>query len=162
MIDVNEITEHYEKNRKRLVNYLKRVARTYENAEDIVQDAYEIAIKYSTSDVEVKDFDRWFSIVLKNCMRDFLKKEKGDSTVAFDEFDHEAEPFRTDILRLKRELNAIIKNKNEANRDILNMFIFQDLSAREIYMLTDYSSAQIRQAIYRFRADMKELYERGK
>lgn len=162
MIDVGEITAHYEKNYKRLVNYFKRVAKTYENAEDIVQDAYEIALRYSSSDVEVKDFERWFSTVLKNCMRDFLKKEKGDSSVEFDEFEHEAKPFRTDLLRLEREIKAILETKNDANKDILYMFIFRDLSAKEIYMLTDYSSAQIRQAIYRFRSEMKELYERGK
>lgn len=162
MLDEEEIVRHYKKNRLKLVNSIKRFVKTYENAEDVIQDAYEIALRYSTSPIEIKNLNSWLTIVIKNCARDFLRRERGDVQVEFDEFDHEAEPFRTDLLRLRREIKAIIKTKNEANQNILHMFIFQDLSAKEIYTLTDYSSSQIKQAIYRFRLEMKELYERSK
>ena len=162
MIPIEMITEHYSANRKKLVNSLKKFAKSVQNAEDIVQDAYERALKYGpTSQVPPDGFEGWFRIIIRNCSRDFLRKERGDSDVQFNEFDYEAEPFRTDLLRLRRDIEILLEKKNKANKEILSMFILQDKSAKEIYMLTEYSVSQIKQAIYRFRKEMKELFEIG-
>ena len=160
-VTVEEITASYVKDRRKLINSFKRMLGSEQAAEDVVQDGYERLLKYREK-YSPDDLERWSYIVVRNCARDYLRKERMMDGVQFDEFDFEAKPFRTDLLRMKRDINAIIKSKSEAVSDILTLFVFNDLSAKEIYDLTDYKASQIKLAIYRFRRDMKQLYERGK
>jgi DNA-directed RNA polymerase specialized sigma24 family protein len=77
MIDIevrNKLFDaHYRSNYAGLVKKVYRTAGSLHNAEDIVQESYARALEYYADTVE--DFDKWFSTVMFNVMRDHKRAE---------------------------------------------------------------------------------------
>lgn len=154
------IEEHYKANFNKIVKGISRMVGSVSDAEDIVQNAYERALRYDIR--PLTNFDGWFYIVCKNCARDFMRDNRMQPEVEFDEFDFPSSTHRVSIPHLKMSIAKMLEKKGETARDIISLMAFRGLSPKEIYQLTSYSAHTIRQTLYRFRLQLRELYERKK
>src|SRR5574337_375621 len=72
-ITTNELKEYYSANFSNMVKKIYRSCGNYHDAEDIVQAAFERALKYKET---CKTLDKWFGSILRNSYRDFLRVQK--------------------------------------------------------------------------------------
>ena len=154
------VEQHYRKNFNTLVKRLTKRAGTSWSAEDVVQGAYERAIKYYRPLAD-EDFEKWFSIVISNSLRDFLAAERGYSPMFDEENVTEEAPYEgcphypEEIMR---EVFDLILTKSEVQIEILSLHFKHELSATDISQITDYSYAKTHQIIQRFRNELRDLY----
>jgi RNA polymerase sigma factor (sigma-70 family) len=151
------IEQHYLDNRQRLVKKLTFRAGTPEAGEDIVQTAYERAIRYRRS-CDPERFNQWFAMLLNNALRDYKNEERGYTPLE----DGEEEPDDTGCPHypehILREILELIDTKSEVQIEVLTLFFKQGYSAIDISRLTDHSYAKSHQIIQRFRNELKDLY----
>lgn len=152
-----DIQEHYVANRFKLVKRMTFRAGTQWDAEDIVQQAYEYALRYYKPDV-VKDINPWMSTILNNALREFKNSEKGVTTSSFEEEEFEGTPCTHYPSRVMAEIHELISTKSVLQIEVLNLYIRQEYTARDISRITPYSYAVCHQIIQRFRNELKELY----
>ena len=153
------IEQHYKDNFKRLCKKMGFRAGTQWAGEDVVQMAYERAIRYQRS-CDPSRFGQWFNMLLNNALRDYKNSEKGYSQG--DEQEEQAETVECPHYpeRIMREIYELIDTKSEVQIEVLKLHLKHDYSATEIAHLTPYSYAKIHQIIQRFRNELKELYAR--
>lgn len=155
-----KIELHYIKHRKRMVLILKNRAGTPQNAEDIVQDAFECALRYRNSfDPSRQGLGAWFNAILNNCLRRFKKDERllGMSVEYVEELD---DPVNTldwteDIVKL---ISGEINRKNMPVRQALWLYFFKGYKPREIAQVVEMSNCCIRTSVKEFRQKMQAKY----
>jgi len=86
-MQVEAIEKHYVTNRQKLCKRMSFRAGSPQSGEDIVQTAYERAIRYRRTCDPLR-FDQWFSMLLNNALRDFKRAEMGHAS--WDAEDEEA------------------------------------------------------------------------
>lgn len=151
------IENHYIENRQRLVKRMTFRAGSSEAAEDIVQTAYERALRYHKS-CDVNRFNQWFSMLLNNALRDYKNEEKGYSYIEVDE-DEQVEiscPHYSE--RIMSEIYDLMYTKSEVQIEVLSLHLKQGYRAVDITKITDHSYAKCHHIIERFRNELKELY----
>jgi RNA polymerase sigma factor (sigma-70 family) len=154
---VSAIEAHYLENRSKFVKRMYFRAGSIENAEDIVQEAYERALRYNKS-YTGENYDRWFNTVLNNCLRDFKNDESGYSADVFDEEEAEGRMCPSYPNHVMREVFELIATKSLVQQEILTYFFKHEYSPVDISRITDYSYSNCHQIIRRFRQELKELY----
>ncbi len=156
-MQIAAIENHYNENRQRLVKKMTFRSGSHEAAEDIIQTAYERAIRYRRSCDEPR-FNQWFAMLLNNALRDYKNQEMGHSV--WDVDDEEAEdtscPHYSE--RIMAEIYDLIDTKSEVQMEVLGLHFKQGYSAIDISHITDHSYAKSHQIIQRFRNELKELY----
>lgn len=152
------IEEHYNAMRSTYIKRISRRAGTPEAAEDVVQEAYARALKYSYSFIG-GDLDKWMSTIIGNALRDYMNMERGHSGVDWSE--EETAPEELAPAAMKREVLELISTKKDDHREVLEMFYKQEHSAMDISQLTEHSYAKCHKIIQRFREELKELYKDG-
>lgn len=156
---MNEIVrDHYIKNRLKYIKQLHNVCGGIFGAEDVLHDSYERVLKYYSS-FNGEDFDRWVSVIVKNALRDYLKAERGHTTITIDEFEYEGAVCLGYYGKVYDEVNAIINSKPTHQAEILRLHFQHDMSAIDISRIMDEKYKTIHQIISRFREEMKELYK---
>lgn len=152
------IEKHYEENFGRLVKKMGFRAGTHWSGEDVVQTAYERAIRYSDS-CNPEMFGQWFNTILNNALRDYKNAEKGYTQI--EEGAEEAETIDCPHYpeRILQEIYELIGTKSPVQREVLKLHLKQDYSAIDISRMTSYSYAQCHQIIQRFRNELKEIYK---
>lgn len=154
------IEDHYKDNYKRLVKRMSFRGGTIWAAEDIVQTAYERAIRYYRP-LNPEDFERWFSVLLNNAAKDFNAAERGYSPINDDDELQEELPYLgcphypEEIMR---EVFELVNTKSEVQIEILSLHLKHELSAKDISTITNYSYAKTHQIIQRFRNELRDLY----
>ena len=158
-MNVPAIEKHYILNKDRLIKRTSfRIGGNFHGAEDIVQTAYERAIRYINSfDGDV--FDKWFNTILNNSLREYQNIERG-----YVQPDENSEEF-TDAegcphypQHVMREVYELINTKSEAQIEVLNLFFKQEYSAIDISRISSIPYGTAHQIIQRFRNELKELY----
>lgn len=151
------IEQHYLDNRQRLVKKLTFRAGTPEAGEDIVQTAYERAIRYRRS-CDPERFNQWFAMLLNNALRDYKNEERGYTQLedGEEESDDTGCPHYPE--HILREILELIDTKSEVQIEVLTLFFRQGYSAIDISRLTEHSYAKSHQIIQRFRNELKDLY----
>lgn len=154
---IPEIEKHYIENRARYVKRLMFRAGTHEAAEDIIQEAYYRALKYAKSCLP-DQFDRWFSTIVNNCLREYKNQEQGHSVDEFveDEADGLQCPHYSN--HIMKEVYELISTKSVTQQDVLNLYFQYEYSPKDISAITDYTYSKCHQIILRFRNELKELY----
>ena len=150
------IEEHYRKNRQKLVK--RMFFRTKDNAaaEDIVQSAYEKAIRFIIT-WRGEHFDRWLAVILNNSLREYQNNEKG--------YSHREEDEETSLdvphypSRVMAEINRMIDERSVDHQEVLKMYFQQEYTATDISHITEHSYAKVHQIILRFRNELKEIYK---
>lgn len=152
------IEQHYKENRQRVVKRMMFRAGGIEAAEDIVQTAYERALRYNKS-CDPTRFGQWFAMLLNNALRDYKNEEKGYSAVELDE-DEMFEPGCPHYPdRIMAEIYELMNTKSEVQIEVLSLHLKQGYRAVDISRITDHSYAKCHHIIERFRNELKDLYK---
>lgn len=125
--------------------------------EDVVQAAYERAIRYHRQ-FSKEEFAKWFSIVLNNALRDYLAEERGYVPHTGDEEDPEpgCPHYPKQIVK---EIYTRIKRKPPEQAEILMLYFKHKYSAKDIANITEHTYAKSYHIIERFRNELREVYK---
>jgi RNA polymerase sigma factor (sigma-70 family) len=148
------LEEHYRTNKAKLVKRLSFRAGTTWAAEDVVQEAYLRAWKYFGSLSDPKEFPKWFSTILNNCLVDYKNLERGQ----IPEYEEEDPAFLRYPEMIVRDVFKMIAARPKAAQEILTLYFKQEYTAVDISRITEYSYAQVHKTIQLFRNELKEIY----
>lgn len=150
------IAEHYAENRSRLV---KRYYFLGDGAEDVVQEAYERAIRYASS-FNGEDFNRWFNTILRNSMRDHRRMEMGrPEEEEIHEFDHVGSECSGIENQLWGEIFALIDQKSKSHAEVLNLYFGQGYSYKDIASVTEHTYFNAYRIVSRFKEELINRYK---
>lgn len=151
------IEKYYRDNYTRHLKRLRFRAGTEWAAEDVLQTAFERAIRYSNS-CDQERFPQWFNMILNNALRDYLNEERGYSPL--EEIPEEAATVDCPHYpeRIMAEIFELIDTKSVDQVEVLSLHFKQGYSAIDISKITDHSYAKGHQIISRFRTEVKQLY----
>ena len=155
-----KIEEHYRKKHKRLVILLSNRAGGRQNAEDVVQNAFELAIRYRyIYNPNLQPIDVWFNSILNNALRKFKTEEKRmGMSVEYNEEMDEACP----LLEWEDDMINLIKwevsKKKVPMRQALYLYLFRGYKPREIVQIVDMSNAYVRTSVKEFKQAMQKKY----
>lgn len=127
-----ELIWYYQDNFDSLVKKINRICGNYHDAEDVVQDAFERAVRYLHT---CNDMDKWFNIILRNTYRDFVRQRMGwPTTKPIDEHLEELEAVIVDHLRpsMVGTIDEMIEKEKEPNRTIIALHVNYGFSQGEI------------------------------
>lgn len=126
-------------------------------AEDVVQTAYERAIRYRRT-FNKDDFGKWFNTVLNNALRDYQAEERGYTPIDLENDEAATLDCPHFPEHIMREIHELIETKSLDQIEVLNLFFKQGYSPVDIASITEHSYAKSRQIVQRFRNELKELY----
>lgn len=152
-MSTQQLTEHYNKNFKKLVKKMSFRSGTQWAAEDIVQEAYARALKYIGSFQDGKDFNNWFTTILNNSLYEHQNVERG--MVVPEEVD---EPLVELPSGLLEDVRRLMKRESKEHQEILHLHFVLDYSAQDISKVTNNTYANSSKVIQRFRNNVKQLY----
>ena len=159
---MTEIETFYRNQYGQLVKRMTWVTGSSHDAEDIVHDAFERAMKYYDSFEQGKDFERWFSIILSNCFKRHQNLARlGGTSKPFEECEDELEPvFPTaynEILR--QEIRDLANGKPEQQKEVLRLTLDFGYKPSEIVLLLGgITKNQVKWHLEAFRKEVKEIY----
>jgi RNA polymerase sigma-70 factor (ECF subfamily) len=154
------IEQYYQENRDTCVKRITRRCHNVTDAEDIVQDAFERALRYKNSLDTAKDVGAWFNTILNNSFRDWQKKERlqGMSVELTEENGGEyVSP--TEAQNLSTEILDMIKEKKPLSRNILTLHLERGYTPRDIARVLDTTTKHINMVVFRFKQQVKERYD---
>ena len=155
------LEQHYKNNYKILVKKITSSARSRHNAEDIVQDAFTRAFQYwkSFKVSEEKSLEKWFSRILRNSfnqhrLNNILQGMYVDLDESMSHFHRPSAYFNIII----KEIEKLIDKKKPEETYVLRLFFFYQYKPADIAKVSEKSNEAIRQVIYRFRQELREIY----
>jgi len=150
------IEQHYVENRDRYINRYKRRVGVH-GAEDIVQTAFEWALKWASSYNRDLPLENWFSMLLRNafilCKRNELPVYR---TVEEEDLGVEDSPAFNE--HFSREVKDLISTKKEGARNVLYLYFFQNYKPAEIHKVTEHSKIAITMILQRFKQEIRAKY----
>lgn len=155
------LEQYYRNNYRTLIKKLQRSARSRHNAEDIVQDAFTRAFQYwkSFNVSEEKSLEKWFNGILRNSFNQYrIKNILHGMFVELNEgmlFFHKPSAYFNLIIK---EIEGLINKKKSEEIFILRLFFLLQYKPADIAKVSPKSNEAIRQVIYRFRQELKEVY----
>lgn len=158
MLKYEVIEKHYVDNRQKMLKKLTFLTGGHHQAEDVLQESYYRALKYSDSCRE-GEFNRWFSMIVTNCLNDFRKEESGLSYLEENEDLEELINSSITSDQAVKEIYKRIQNKNEISRHVLTLHVGDEYSVKDISKVTPYSYSQIHKIVQRFREEVRKMYE---
>ena len=125
-------------------------------AEEIVSDAFYTALK--TADNEVRSFKAWLLKVCRNLFLNGLRKSRR-LTELNENIQDSGEDLLDGIIRKEeyRALYRAISLLNENYKEIITLFYFEDLSVKDIAMVTGKSEAVVKVSLFRGREALKKI-----
>lgn len=123
-MEIDKLTTFYAENFDKLVKRTNSRCGNFHNAEDIVQTAFERALKYSkacNSDVE-----KWFSVILSNVFKDYQNTIKlGPVTKPLEDHLDDIEPIIPDNIGpiIKREVSEMVELELEPSKTVLKLHL---------------------------------------
>lgn len=151
------IQQHYLDNKLKLLKRLSFRCGTEWDAQDVLHDAYERALRYIHA-FNGENFGAWFNTICNNAVKEHKNSSKGFSTQEFNEDEEEGTPCTHYSERIMREITDLISTKSVVQMEVLSLHYQQDYSAKDISRITEHSYANCHQIIRRFRQELQELY----
>ena len=142
------VEQFYNDNFESLVKRVSSRVPNKEDAEDVVHDAFERALKY---------FDSFDPSVLSNALKDFQNREKlSGMHVELKEW--ELEPAEDDRAydEAHEEILNLIQEKDGNRKEILTLYFMYEYLPREISEVLDVKVTTVRQYVWQFREELKE------
>ena len=136
--------------------YTLSLTKNYPLAEEIISDAFYTALK--TADGEVNNFKAWMLKVCRNLYLNSLRKTK-----RLEELDENISDQNETVLEniIRREeyvaLYRAISLLNPSYKEVITLFYFEDLSIKDIALVTDKSEAVVKVALFRGRESLKKI-----
>ena len=150
------IEELFTKHYSDAVLYTLSLAKNYPLAEEIVSDAFYIALK--TADDEVQNFKAWLLKVCRNLFlnnrRKYSRMQELDENIA-----DESEAALEGLIR-KEEYRALyhaISVLNPTYKEVITLFYFEDLSLKDIALVIGKSEAVVKVSLFRGREALKKI-----
>lgn len=140
-----------------LFRVAKRLARTAEEAEDLVGQTLLSAYKASRS-FDGQFFRSWLIRILRNEFNSLLRKEGSRPTLSFEEPEGVVEPF-WDEVSWKVDADAILRQMDhlsEEHRLIIQLCDVEELSYEEAATALDIPLGTVRSRLFRARAKLRE------
>ena len=152
-IERNEVVaEHYRANIDRLVVKMRRRTGCIQDAFDIVQSAYELALRYYPTMRD--EFNPWFNMILCNAEKKFEKDRRaaGLTSVMRDMWGEvPPDPFAL-------EVRDHIKARPDNERNILTLHFIMGYQERaEVPDMVPETEKQVRLIIAKFKREMTQL-----
>jgi RNA polymerase sigma-70 factor (ECF subfamily) len=136
--------------------YTLSLTKNYPLAEGIVSDAFYTALK--SADGEIENFKAWLLKVCRNLFLNSLRKNKRlrelDESIA-----DKSESVLERIIR-KEEYRALyhaISLLSPPHKEIITLFYFEDLSLKDIALITGKSEAAVKVTLFRGREALKKI-----
>jgi len=152
------IEEHFRKNRDRIAGKITMRTGSYEASEDIIQEAYYRALKYYKEGV-VQDIDKWFSLIVTNCIREYMAAEKGHSYELIEEENIEGEGCVNFNHHFMRDVYKMIDKRHPVAKEVLTLHFRFQYSPVEVSRITPYSYVNCHKIINNFRKEVRKLLE---
>ena len=154
-----QIELHYKDNFSSLVKRIKYRTGTTQAAEDVVQEAYLRALKYKGAFIEGANMEHWFSRILSNALKDYMRAEREYSGMD-DIEDEEGEPVENENIpdSIKREIRFAISQLPDHHREVVELYYIYGYELRQIAQIVDMKYQTINQTIQRFKNALKERY----
>jgi len=133
--------------------------RDFDDAEDVVMDAFRKAVEYWDSyNPEMKELGAWFNTIMNNSIKTF-QKEKFMKHI---EIEEDAEIPVEDAIEekdlydhIQKDLNAVPEDER---RDVLHLFFNKGYSYAAIEQIIGVSIRNSRYFVEEFKKEMKEKY----
>ena len=136
--------------------YSLSLTKNYAVAEEIVSDAFFKALK--TADDEIENFKAWLLKVCRNSYLNILRKskrlEKLDENIK-DESDTALDRIIKD--EDYRALLRAISLLKSSQQEVITLFYYQNLSIKDIALITNKKENVVKVTLYRARESLKEI-----
>lgn len=148
----------------KVMSTCKRYCFDQEQARDLFQESYiRIFKNIDQFNPILGNLDAWVYTISKNVVFDYLKKNKIkftelDSSVDMSEEEEEEEEFQNYDLD-SQSLLDLIKQLPEGYRTILNMYIFEEMSHKEIADVLQIKESSSRSQYMRAKLSLKKIIE---
>lgn len=154
---ISIIEKHYIYNRDKLVKKFSHRAGSTAAAEDIIQDAYERAIRYKDTFWLGENFNAWFGRIANNALKDYKRAERGGLHVELDEALF-IEDFNEDVENtiFNRQIEERIKGKQDKMQEVLSLYFVYGYGSKTIHAITGHPYEAVRKAVERFRKELRE------
>ena len=153
------IEQHYRLNFDRLS---KQWGRRFDNShvgQDVVQTAYERAIKYFHTYDQTQKFGNWFGRILVNAYRDTRNEEQGHAHEEIDEFALPGIENTHEVDRLLEQVIEMIQKERLENQPILIYAFKHGYSPTEISHFSDLSHRNIRKIVSDYRGKIRRMLQ---
>jgi len=140
--------------------YTLSLTKNHMAAEEIVSDAFYTALK--TSDDSVHNFKAWMLKVCRNLYLNTLRKNKRLEELN-ENIEDKNETVLENIIR-KEEYRALyhaISLLNPSQKEIVTLFYFEDLSIKDISLVTGKNETVIKVSLFRGREALKKILSLG-
>lgn len=158
-----ELEKYYSENFNKLCKVYARRAGSPEAGEDIVQEGFAIALRYLDSyNPKYNNFKAWMDRVLMTAFRAYRNAERMQG--ASDELNEEIieqDELRLIDSRLLVEIQALIDKKSPNVSEVLELFFIKGYTPKDIKEITGLNRKAIYQNLFRFRDEVRNLYETG-
>lgn len=156
-----ELERYYSENFNKLCKVYARRAGSPEAGEDIVQEGFAIALQYLNSyNPKYNNFKAWMDRVLMTAFRSYRNSERMQgATTELDEELIEQDELRLIDSRLLVEIQALIDKKSKGVAEVLELFFIKGYTPEDIREITGLKRKAIYQNLFRFREEVKSLYE---
>lgn len=156
-----ELEKYYSENFNKLCKVYARRAGSPEAGEDIVQEGFAIALQYLNSyNPKYNNFKAWMDRVLMTAFRSYRNSERMQgATTELDEELIEQDELRLIDSRLLVEIQALIDKKSKGVAEVLDLFFIKGYTPEDIREITGLKRKAIYQNLFRFREEVKNLYE---
>ena len=136
--------------------YTLSLTKNYPLAEEIVSDTFFIALK--TSDEEILNFKSWLLKVCRNLYLNSLRKSKRHQ-IYDDNVISESEHIIDNLIRDDeyKALHHAISLLGDLQKEILTLFYFEDMSVKEISIITKKSEEVVKVTLFRAREALKKI-----
>ena len=155
-----QIEQHFIENRVMYLKVLVHRAGTPEGAEDVIQDAYERALRYKGSyRSSGKPFTTWFNAILNNALRDYKAKERRlGMSVEYDESLDEGVSLQDCEEETVEQIRLEVSRKKFPVRQALHLYFFKQYKPREIAQVLEMTNGYIRTSVKEFKQQMRAKY----
>lgn len=151
---MEQLTEHYLKNHKKLIKRLSFTLGTIWDGEDCVHEAYANALQYKKSFKEDGDFSKWFNAILNNC----IAKHRNKDRTTYPPEDPE-ETLLELPSGLLEDVKALIDREPEGSKEVLRLHFLLDYTAMDVSKVTPHTYANAAKVIQRFRNKVRQIYD---
>ena len=152
------IEYHFIKNRDRIAKKITMRTGSFEASEDIIQEAYYRALKYYKEGL-VLDIDRWFSLIVTNCIKEYMSAERGHVCELLEEAEVEGEGCSNFNHHFMRDVFKMIDERHPVAKEVLTLHFKHQYSPVEVSRITPYSYVNCHKIINNFRKELRKLLE---
>lgn len=154
------IEKYYADNYRKLVKAYTRRCGTVDIAEEVIQEAFTLALEYADSyNAAYASFPTWFSRITNNAFLKAMKTERMSGVS--DELDEELlEPQVHDLFteQLATVLEEEMKKKPKHIAEVLYLYYVKGYPIRNVVAVTDVKSRNVEAIVRRFREEMVAKY----